>query len=217
MILIFLLGFKKALGTCPKLICGDYSSHMCSIFSEDSIQISPCLGSDICDLSHLYTNWEQGSTGHSCTAPQTSPTSDSLYELMELVCASVPDSGKKIKGSHPQICTSDNDCELIDGSFAQCLCGLSQQGFSYCEVSEGDEESISMQKAACVKDIDNFVWHLLRKEFYVYLHDRPICAGFVFEDLAAIDYLFAGGSLVEIVYEFSGAGFVLLIGSLFVI
>lgn len=217
MFVIFLLGFQKTIAGCPKVTCGDYSSHLCAVFEDDSIEISPCLGPDICDISNLYSDWLQGNTGHACSSPQIDPQSDSIYDLMSLTCSYSPDTGKKLIGSHPKKCNSNNDCELIDGSFSECNCGLSQNGYSYCKVSEGDEEALKMHESACAKKIDLFVWHLLRSEFYVFLHDRPICAGFVFEDLAAIDYLYAGGSILRVVSEYSGAVGYGLLTILFVI
>ena len=136
---------------------------------------------------------------------------------MALICSESPDTGKKIVGSHPKTCNSNNDCVLIDGSFSECKCGLSQNGFSYCEISEGDDEALLVHNTACAKDVNKFVWYLMRQEFFVYLQDRPICAGFVFEDLAAIDYLYSGGSLNQSLTLYSSASFFIMTITLYII
>jgi hypothetical protein len=203
---IFLLGFfKLVLGGCPKISCGSYSSHLCGKFSEDSIELSPCLDGEMCDISNLYKRWEAGDTGLECIRSKISPNSNSIYELMYKVCSDPTDPGKKLVGAHPKKCESNSDCILMDGSYTECRCGLSMNGYSYCQISQGDDDYIATHKAACSKDIEKFVWYLLRQEFYQYLNDRPICAGFVFEDLAAIDYIYSGGSLLEIISDYSSS------------
>lgn len=191
--------------TCPTILCGSYSTHLCSIFTDDSIEISPCLGNDICNIQDLYPNWDQGNTGLPCKKNNLHPSTESLEELMKILCTKTPDLGKKLQGTHPKQCSSNNDCTLADGSVGECKCGLSTHGFSYCEISEADDLSLSVQKAACDKNSDLFILLLLQKEYWVYLHDRPLCAGFVFEDLASIDYLSSGGTTLSKIAEFSGS------------
>ncbi|OMJ69492.1 hypothetical protein SteCoe_32766 [Stentor coeruleus] len=213
--LTFLISTVSA--TCPTILCGSYSTHLCGIFTDDSIEISPCLGSDICNIQDLYTNWEQGNTGLPCKKNSLYPNTESLEELMKITCLKTPDLGKKLQGIHPKVCSSNNDCTLADGSVGECKCGLSIHGFSYCEISEADDLSLSVQKAACDKDADLFILLLLKQEFWVYLHDRPLCAGFVFEDIASIDYLSSGGTTLSKIAEFSGSFFISFVGIMYFI
>lgn len=193
---IFLM-VKATFSTCPKILCESYSSHLCGIFSDDSIELSPCLNGDFCNIQNLYKNWEEGKTGLECSEALEAGPIDSVYELMHDVCKSPPNIGKKLSGIHPKMCNSNNDCVLNDGSQAECKCGLSVSGYKYCEISEGDDLAVEMFNSACKSDLNQFLYFLMKVEFFVYLHDRPSCAGFVFEDLAAIDYLYSGGMLSE--------------------
>lgn len=192
LILIFL---TPTLASCPKIVCGSHSSHLCSVFSDDSIQLFPCLNGEFCNIQNLYTNWEEGKTGLECVHALENGSADSVFELMRDVCKNPPNAGKKLSGSHPKKCNSNNDCVLNDGSLSECKCGLSVSGYRYCEISEGDDLSVEMFNAACKTDLTKFLYLMMKVEFFVYLQDRPSCAGFVFEDLAAIDYLYSGGSI----------------------
>jgi hypothetical protein len=137
---------------------------------------------------------------------------------MDEICKVSPNKAKKLVESHPKRCLNNNDCLLNDGSHAECRCGLSINGFGYCEVSEGDDDYAKMIDSACRKEIDNFVYLVMKVKFFVFLHDRPVCAGFVSEDLAAIDYLYAGGSLIQIDESESSGEWInfVILGMLFV-
>ena len=209
--IVLLLNFLNSVsGLCPKITCGTYSSYLCGIFSEDSIQISPCLDFETCDILALHSSYQQGNTGLQCKNSQIVPESSSIADLMLLSCASSIDPGKRLNGTHPKQCNTNDDCGLIDGSLSDCQCGLSVNGHSFCEVSEGDDDYIAMKNAACDKNTDKFVWLLMKTSFFVFLQDRPACAGIVFEDIAAVDYLYAGGSITETVFLYSNSAILMI-------
>ena len=195
-LIIGLLGVSIVCSTCPKTECSLHSSHLCAVFSEDSVSLSPCLNGDFCDVLDLHSNWQEGKTGLECKQAPDDGNLASIFKFMGEVCKDPILEGKKLVHSHPKRCLNNNDCLLSDGSYAECKCGLSVNGFGFCEVSEGDIIYRDMVQAACNEDLDEFVFRFLKVKFFVFLQDRPACAGFVSEDLAAIDYLFAGGEIL---------------------
>lgn len=195
-LILALLKTSVVFSTCPRTECTLHSSHMCAVFSENSISLSPCLNGDFCDVLDLHSNWQEGKTGLECKKAPEDGNLNSIFNFMNEICKDSVVEGKKLVDSHPKRCLNNNDCLLSDGSYAECKCGLSVSGFGFCEVSEGDGVYREMVQAACEGDLDEFVFRFLKVKFFVFLQDRPACAGFVSEDLAAIDYLFAGGEII---------------------
>lgn len=193
---------------CPHVSCGDVVSDYCADFSETRVMITPCKGDSYCDIDFFYNAYYSGEKYLPCIQDTPKhPSEHSFQDLMTHICDLKPLNDSKLKHEqvHPIKCNHDSDCKLLDGSHAQCRCGLSPRGNSYCELAKADDEVLPMYDSACRGDLDQFMYYFMKYSLHVYLVERPSCADIVFDDIAVYDYLYSGGSIMEFLNGFSSS------------
>lgn len=208
-LLLSILLFSASAKECPHVTCGEAVSDYCADYSETRVVITPCSGSSYCDIDKFYTSYYSGEKYLTCTQnSHQHPNTHSFQSLMKHICDLKPAENSKLKhqNSHPIQCDHDSDCKLLDGSHAQCKCGLSPKGNSYCELAKGDDEVKPMYESACAGDLDRFMYYFLKYSMHVYLVERPSCADIVFDDIAVYDFLYSGGSILEYVNGMASNG-----------
>ena len=76
-------------------------------------------------------------------------------------------------GTHPKLCDTDQDCELLDGQFAACLCG--GYGQAYCALSLGDPFMLPMYNRASVGDELEVDYFLSYQRAFAYQYSKTDC------------------------------------------
>lgn len=196
--------------SCPTIYCSQDPSHLCAFYGQDSITLASCIGNDWCDVKKLHTQDQSSLQCEKRTVSQE-PRS-SIYDLMERTCAEKDFVNilDQLTDQHPKICSTDEDCEMESGRTTKCLCGLSKSGNAYCSLGANDLENQYKYDAACTGDVDSFLYYLYYTDLFVYLQDRTECTDFVFKDVTIWSYLYAGGSISQVLandpieYSFGG-------------
>lgn len=124
---------------CPLFTCDPLTASVCANITDvQDLQVvlnsNGCAGHLGCNLDEIEYVLTQGiQTEFPCTyyAPQNFVFSSELRQCP------ARNSQKDLKsGSHPKTCLSVQDCELLDGSFAQCFCGLKRYKVCQPDVSD---------------------------------------------------------------------------------
>lgn len=148
---VALLGLFASAKVCYNYKCGSLADDVCGSLSDGVITINEdgCSDSDLyCSVlgANSYFVEEDVESG-TYPCEEDDGTVDSLMDRLEQfdsidsslwaemdVCQY--DSDKDfVSGSEHKTCESDDDCELNDGSYADCDCGL--DGKAYCQPELG--------------------------------------------------------------------------------
>ena len=139
------LGFALSL-ECPEYMCGDLEDGVCAIISDDgdtiSINENGCPSGKYCSLEEAFVSFDAGDQIYECDEDFTDEDDDADIEDFEQfkdfsgdqwkalpLCES--QSSKNLKdGEWSDECDTDEDCELVDGSYSECECH--SNGKSYC-------------------------------------------------------------------------------------
>jgi hypothetical protein len=122
-------------------------------------------------------------------------TKESGFTSFRITCETRNPNRSLVEGSNPKQCSTDQDCELADGSFAQCNCGLN--GNAYCRPDpsssvfdaywEGCEEEWGE-----LSKYDTFTYAAMMSSFYSAQVEPVTCAKDIFMELLLIEDLSDG-------------------------
>ena len=119
---------------CPFFSCGSVPAGACAQkMSSQWIQLSAtaCADGSFCSAERMYEDWwwyaytANGNT-YPCLALDTyrhiSEKEADVYT--QWPCMQRLPGKDLMVGSHPKDCASDHDCQLEDGTYSSCLCGV---------------------------------------------------------------------------------------------
>jgi hypothetical protein len=147
-VLFALLGFALALD-CEVYTCGDLEDGVCATISDDRNTVTfnenGCDDDQYCSLTGAILAFVDGTTdSYECQDGEIDDF-DFDYDYDDLsgdewkelpLCQA--DSDKDLKeGEWSDVCDSDDDCELVDGTFADCECHAN--GKAYCTPDLGSD------------------------------------------------------------------------------
>jgi hypothetical protein len=138
MILLGLLTLTVA-WKCKPFSCEVLPEGLCAVFRKEGDVL---VNSEVCDvgmtcyLSKFRTLAERGDFDLEVYC-QLLPDSLVDYDDTAFICPQRNSTQRLKSGTHPKVCTSDQDCSLEDGSSSECDCGLN--GRSYCRPSQSTE------------------------------------------------------------------------------
>jgi hypothetical protein len=188
-VLFALLGFALALD-CPVYTCGDLDDGVCATISDDESTVTfnenGCDDDQYCSIVEVAQAFSDGTTdSYECQDGEFDYSEvdyDSLDysgdEWKELPQCQA-DSGKNLKeGDWSDECDSDNDCELVDGTYAECECH--GNGKAYC-TPDFESDYFEDWYTLCENgdaDATAFVYYTFKLGLYqevIYMNDGSDC------------------------------------------
>ena len=183
-----------ATATCPVMECANLQPGVCARQSAQfTVQLSnsPCPQGDACSAVGVL-DWYQslssvvGETLPCQPAVSLSPlTEPQLYPTY--FCGDRAANKTLTAGSSVLECTTDSDCQLLDGSYGQCKCSLrgdSHLGFCQPEFSSTVFDGFWTRCVdGFVEDYGVAVYYTELWRLYAYLQGRVGCADGLFFEL----------------------------------
>lgn len=133
---------------CPAVKCKNMDRDICARYVDEVVQINDdgCRGGHYCWVSEMKV-WYDGDIqeGEEFLCKEKDDAfddekdayEDSLDDNDDVDCGK-RDKDQELKdGENPRQCNTSADCELENGEFAECLCGL--DGNSWCRAEWGSE------------------------------------------------------------------------------
>ena len=204
MLLFLLLSTATAQLPCRPLVCNEpIDAGLCMILNSTTIRAQPCRGDRNCD----YVTMLQPILGEENAIVECSPnyqmehkvTFQGLLANMSNACGNYSlykNSSTLVNQSVLLSCTEDTDCQLSDGSYTACNCGL--DGNKYCVYGLGDDAFLNYSQAACDGRKNDYLAYTNLIYFQSALLTYPACAGPIFADFSWIEYLKEGGDAIRL-------------------
>lgn len=166
---------------CPRFYCIPLESGTCARITntEDKLVQLNNLGCGVftgCDIWEIFDALDsnQNST-FPCTfyPPELFERGDTLLSCPQRK------SQRNLKfGPHPRVCNSEQDCELEDGTFGECLCGLSRYKICQPDISDALYSNfwkICGESDNMITEEIDYIWGYYYWN-YPLLVTAPICA-----------------------------------------
>lgn len=140
-LLALFMGLVAAQTTCRKFECENLDGDACAIVYNNTVSINEddCDDGGECFMFAIRDSLEKNTLPDGYVIPCAVPddSDDTTSNTEELDCT-IDENKKLASGSYPKSCTSNTDCELLDGSFGTCTCSI--DGTYYCKPSISDPE-----------------------------------------------------------------------------
>jgi hypothetical protein len=168
------------------LVCYCSNSSNCSCVDgispgdECSTYGVPCVDNYVCNLKvctlhHSLQYGDQVDNADACSGGNLKYN----YDRTGLCLV-----GYETFGGLPKKCTTDLDCISNNGlNYSECVCGLNEEGDSYCSLQFEDEPMMDMRKAEENADFEDYVYYRFLVENYPLLQGTmPECLPNVWKD-----------------------------------
>lgn len=219
--------------SCPALVCGHLNADhnvmtpdlpwLCAQGQDPSkIIIDSCPEGLYCALPEAVLEKWDPRQPFSFSVTCSSTLADSPYEVytdkgqiqasLSGICAQGAACDDRLAiGTNPKLCSSDDDCLLLNGQPGRCLCG--SDGNKYCSLSDGDlPERV---QAACEGNMERFLYWDLYQRHYAFVQGAPSCLSAVFYHVGLMKELMRGSAYNQTEYEMeeeSGVALALALG-----
>lgn len=167
---------------CPIIDCGEQDIGVCARIEEDQIVVNSkgCTESTFCELLDLNSWYENAGSYLYC---QEFDEDDSSKE--DVKCPTRDKNQFLMDDYHPKRCNSTDDCQMKNGNYTNCECGM--DGYSYC-MPEWGSEVYDLYWSFCDENNDKTtheIWNYfdLIHEYYSYYVTAPDCAVNIFYEL----------------------------------
>ena len=193
--LLYLLFAGCFAQTCTPVSCVQLDRYNCAARNQSqsivSVNLYGCSGMG-CLLSS-YQNWMDGETSDVLQCDQLQ---NYVPNTGITTCDPQPLGDTLSNGDvFPVRCQSSADCQLDNGSFAACICGL--DGNMYCAPGLGAEVfhglwDLCQSSATGQINTADYEHYLMLQRYYVQYISAPSCARSIFSEFQALDaYSFA--------------------------
>lgn len=125
-------------------------------------------------------------------------SSKSKFDQIMLRCPERDQQKDLAEGHHPKLCYSELDCELEDGTYSQCACGLSSQAFCVPDLSSKEYDSYWAEcKDGRYSNPEAYEHWMNLVDHYTLTVEPPICTWQLFDELEFLqNYMESSGMLV---------------------
>lgn len=192
--LALFMGFASVLqvsADCFKASCATLGYNVCASFSgsELNMNVLNCTEGLHCSIFETH-HWAQlrAQAGDNdgtlwCSDSEYDPPSP-IFDASQVTCGSRDPRQTLVEGVYPKQCESPMDCELQNGEYSNCECGL--DGFSYCAIEWGSTVMSDFWNACnnstnLIDASDYKYWNEYRK-IYIFDKTKPICAAALFDE-----------------------------------
>jgi hypothetical protein len=179
-VLFALLGFALALD-CPVYTCDDLDDGVCATISDDQSTITfnenGCGDDQYCSVGEISVVFSDGTAESYECQDGDFDNSDFDYEYVDYSgdeWKNLPqcqaNSGKNLKeGDWSDECDNDNDCELVDGTYAECECH--GNGKAYCTPDFESDYFEDWYTLCDNGDADSiaYVYYVFKQSLYAYV------------------------------------------------
>ena len=133
---------------CPQVKCEDMNKGTCARYISELVEINEdgCQKGSHCWATDI-TSWYDGNISEgdtlSCTADddlfelEKDAYKDTLSDYSDVECGKRDKEQDPKEGDNPKLCSDSSDCELENGSFADCSCGF--DGNKWCRAEWGSD------------------------------------------------------------------------------
>mgnify|MGYP000102364137 FL=1 len=184
---------SSALGNCPAFQCGSFDSNYCARWNGTTIELNSqgCKSyKQSCTFSKALVSYYFNSDSGNYLCENSAQFS---YSEGYMNCGTRQNTKTKlVEGEHPKKCLepgySDFNCELLDGSFLECKCGLDSE--YYC--TPNPSSNIFDEFWQACEDQDNVVtaqfyeYYELLSKFYIEYNTAPDCALTLFQEFSLL-------------------------------
>lgn len=190
---------------CPNLVCSSMPEKLCAFAAGNLVYANDNgCGEGICSLDSMLA-WFSNTTETSYFLDCMPVTfKEDLIDSASTGCYPVIDGQELIDSIWPKECIADTDCELQNGEFAPCQCGL--DGKMYCTppitsaVFKEFWDSCDPQTNTTLLDT-RLMWDWSHR-FYTYILTGADCTSRLFYELDIdyiFDYVYNAGSLMTLI------------------
>jgi len=143
----------------------------------------PCIDKYVCNLKECTLHYsltfgDQIDTEEACSGGNMKLNYDGVGLCIV---------GYETFGELPRKCTSNLDCISYNGlEYVDCVCGLNEEGDSYCDLHFEDEPMLNLREAEEDRDFEDQVYYRFLTENYPILQGTlPECLPNVWKDFGA--------------------------------